>query len=61
MSQDNQEDLASHGMFGVSGSGDTSGYGGLVRASHTFASSERPFGGYFVLVFSHNLMSPNNY
>ena len=47
MSQDNQEDLASHGMFGVSGSGDTSGYGGLVRASHSLASSERPYGGYF--------------
>ena len=34
-------------MFGVSGSGDTSGYGGLVRASHSLASSERPYGGYF--------------
>lgn len=47
MSQENQEESVSHGMFGVSGSGDTSGYGGLVRASHSFASSERPFGGYF--------------
>ena len=47
MSQENQTDPVSHGMFGVSGSGDTSGYGGLVRASHSFASTERPYGGYF--------------
>lgn len=35
------------GLFGVSGTGDTSGYGGLVRARVTPGSSERPFGGYF--------------
>ncbi len=39
------------GMFGVSGSGDTSGYGGLVRVAPggavTLHSSERPYGGYF--------------
>ena len=35
------------GMFGVSGSGDTSGYGGLVRTQATPGSSERPYGGYF--------------
>lgn len=35
------------GMFGVSGSGDTSGYGGLVRTQATPGSSERPYGSYF--------------
>lgn len=35
------------GMFGVSGSGDTSGYGGLVRTHATPGSSERPYGSYF--------------
>ena len=35
------------GMFGVSGSGDTSGYGGLVRTQVTPGSSERPYGSYF--------------
>ena len=35
------------GMFGVSGTGDTSGYGGLVRVQATPGSSERPYGGYF--------------
>lgn len=36
-----------HGMFGVSGSGDTSGYGGLVRREPVPGSTERPLGGYF--------------
>lgn len=36
-----------HGMFGVHGSGDTSGYGGLVRTVTLPAPSERPFGGEF--------------
>lgn len=36
-----------HGLFGVSGSGDTSGYGGLVRTQVSPGSSERPYGGYF--------------
>jgi NADH-quinone oxidoreductase subunit C len=36
-----------HGMFGVSGSGDTSGFGGLVVATPRLASSPRPFGGWF--------------
>ena len=36
-----------HGSFGVSGTGDTSGYGGLVRKSSQIGSSERPFGSYF--------------
>jgi NADH-quinone oxidoreductase subunit C len=35
------------GMFGVAGSGDTSGYGGLVRRVQTPPSTLRPFGGYF--------------
>ncbi len=35
------------GMFGISGSGDTSGYGRLVRPVTLAGSSERPFGGYF--------------
>jgi len=35
------------GMFGVAGSGDTSGYGGLVRRVVVPGSTERPYGGYF--------------
>ncbi|MET4430267.1 NADH-quinone oxidoreductase subunit C [Mycolicibacterium sp. 624] len=35
------------GMFGVSGSGDTSGYGRLVREISLPGSSPRPYGGYF--------------
>ena len=39
------------GAFGVSGSGDTSGFGGLVRVEPGGAvalhSTERPYGGYF--------------
>ncbi|HVX44924.1 MAG TPA: NADH-quinone oxidoreductase subunit C [Mycobacteriales bacterium] len=34
-------------MFGVTGSGDTSGYGGLIRREVVAGSSERPYGGYF--------------
>ena len=34
-------------MFGVSGTGDTSGYGGLVRSQVSPGSSQRPYGGYF--------------
>ncbi len=36
-----------HGMFGVSGTGDTSGYGRLVREVTLPGSSARPYGGYF--------------
>lgn len=36
-----------HGMFGVSGTGDTSGYGGLVREVAFPGDSPRPYGGYF--------------
>jgi len=35
------------GMFGVKGSGDTSGYGRLVREVTLPGSSPRPYGGYF--------------
>jgi NADH-quinone oxidoreductase subunit C len=35
------------GMFGAKGSGDTSGFGGLVRTAASTGSSERPYGGYF--------------
>jgi NADH-quinone oxidoreductase subunit C len=34
-------------MFGVQGTGDTSGYGGLERIQVTPGSSERPYGSYF--------------
>lgn len=39
--------MSEQGMFGVEGTGDTSGYGGLVRTAAYSGSSERPFGGYF--------------
>ena len=39
--------MSNSGMFGASGSGDTSGFGGLVRAVQSPGSSERPYGGYF--------------
>ena len=35
------------GMFGAEGSGDTSGYGRLVRTVALPAGSSRPYGGYF--------------
>ena len=34
-------------MFGVAGSGDTSGFGGLVREPWVPPAAERPYGGYF--------------
>ncbi|GIG36052.1 NADH-quinone oxidoreductase subunit C [Cellulomonas pakistanensis] len=36
-----------HGMFGVHGSGDTSGFGGLVQTVALPGPSERPYGGWF--------------
>ena len=36
-----------HGMFGVAGTGDTSGFGGLVRPVAMPGPSERPYGGWF--------------
>ena len=35
------------GMFGVKGSGDTSGFGGLVKRTPSMADTPRPLGGYF--------------
>lgn len=35
------------GMFGITGTGDVSGFGGLVRRRPAVADSPRPFGGYF--------------
>ncbi|HEX2773125.1 MAG TPA: NADH-quinone oxidoreductase subunit C [Micromonosporaceae bacterium] len=42
---------AGRGMFGSSGSGDTSGFGGLVRQRTPMISSPRPYGGYFDEVY----------
>ena len=38
---------AGHGMFGVKGTGDTSGYGGLVRQVQLPGPAARPFGGWY--------------
>ena len=38
---------ARQGMFGVRGSGDTSGYGGLTLPAYTPAPAARPYGGWF--------------
>ena len=35
------------GMFGINGTGDTSGYGRLVREVALPGSTPRPYGGYF--------------
>lgn len=35
------------GSFGIQGTGDTSGYGGLIQKEVKLGSTERPFGGYF--------------
>ena len=48
ISQDDEEVIAvRHGMFGVHDTGDTSGYGRLVREVTLPGSSPRPYGGYF--------------
>ncbi len=36
-----------NGMFGAHGTGDTSGYGGLVPTAESSGSSQRPYGSYF--------------
>jgi NADH-quinone oxidoreductase subunit C len=36
-----------NGMFGAEGTGDTSGYGGLVPAAVSTGYSQRPYGSYF--------------
>jgi NADH-quinone oxidoreductase subunit C len=38
---------AGRGLFGVHGTGDTSGFGGLVRRRTALADTPRPYGGYF--------------
>jgi NADH-quinone oxidoreductase subunit C len=38
---------ARSGMFHISGTGDTSGFGGLRLPSHTAPPAERPYGGWF--------------
>jgi NADH-quinone oxidoreductase subunit C len=38
---------ARKGMFGVTGSGDTSGYGGVRLPAYSPAPAERPYGGWF--------------
>lgn len=38
---------ARKGMFGVRGTGDTSGYGGLRLPAHVAPAAERPYGGWF--------------
>lgn len=39
--------MSEKGMFGVAGTGDTSGYGGLERQQANAGSSQRPYGSYF--------------
>ena len=39
--------MSESGMFGGKGSGDTSGFGGLVNSATVIASTQRPYGGYF--------------
>ena len=36
-----------HGMFGIAGSGDTSGFGGLLSQPYIAPEAVRPYGGYF--------------
>jgi NADH-quinone oxidoreductase subunit C len=38
---------AQRGLFGVQGTGDTSGFGGLVRRRTAVVSTAKPYGGYF--------------
>jgi NADH-quinone oxidoreductase subunit C len=38
---------AGRGLFGVHGTGDTSGFGGLLRRRSAAVSSPKPYGGYF--------------
>ena len=39
--------MSENGMFGAKGSGDTSGFGGLVNSSSNVGVTQRPFGSYF--------------
>jgi NADH-quinone oxidoreductase subunit C len=47
MTEPHGDSAGQRGMFGVSGSGDTSGFGGLVRHRADPHSTPRPYGGYF--------------
>ncbi|WP_264001625.1 NADH-quinone oxidoreductase subunit C, partial [Mycolicibacterium gadium] len=47
MSEDGEVIGVRRGMFGINGSGDTSGYGRLVREVALPGSTPRPYGGYF--------------
>ncbi len=42
---------AGKGMFGTHGTGDTSGFGGLVRRRAVMVDTPRPYGGYFDEVY----------
>jgi NADH-quinone oxidoreductase subunit C len=42
---------AGMGMFGIQGSGDTSGFGGLVRRRAVVETAPRPYGGWFDEVY----------
>jgi NADH-quinone oxidoreductase subunit C len=42
---------AQRGLFGVQGTGDTSGFGGLSRRRPTIVDAQRPYGGYFDEVY----------
>ena len=39
--------MSENGMFGGKGSGDTSGFSGLVNSATVIAATQRPYGGYF--------------
>lgn len=44
---DGEQIGTAHGLFGAAGSGDTSGYGGLIAPIAIPADTTRPFGGWF--------------
>lgn len=49
------------GMFGAQGSGDTSGFGGLVSVVPVPQASARPFGGYFDVIADELAASLNDF
>jgi NADH-quinone oxidoreductase subunit C len=49
------------GMFGSKGSGDTSGFGGLVSVVPVPQASARPFGGYFDVIADELAASLNDF
>lgn len=49
------------GMFGTKGSGDTSGFGGLVSVVPVPQASARPFGGYFDVIADELAASLNDF